>query len=224
MNSDIPYLRCWVRRQFISDRTGVEEGYAFAIQSTPGRCLGFHVMLKSGAHYRNVPIHAIALQPDAPSIPLGDCQLWDCFSFTPEVHVFRYLQDHEAVCYLRSSPRNGVYLFTVDWLPDSPTHPGWTQRPEQNKCAHVLHLEDGNLCALPTNRVAWKDAYFIGSCPEPRGHGYTVQEEVWQAEDSAFDVSKDTRMYYGAVDGRSAPKAGGDSPWGWWASKGTPGA
>jgi hypothetical protein len=105
-----------------------------------------------------------------------------------------------------------VYLFTVDWLPDSPAHPGWTQRPEQNKCAHVLALEDGNLCALPTNRVAWRDAYFIGSNPDPRGQGYRVQEEVWQAEDSSWDVSNDSRLFYSPVDGRSGAGTGGDSP------------
>ncbi len=206
MNADIPYLRCWVRRQFISQSVGVEEAYAFAVQSTPGRCLGFHVMLKSGAHYRNVPIHAICLEPDAPEIALGDCQLWDCFSFRPEVHVFSYLQDHEATCYLRSGPKNGTYLFTVDWLPDSPERPGWTMRPEQNKCAHVLVLENGNLCALPTNRIAWKDAYFVGSKPDPKAEGYRVQEEVWQAEESGWDVSASAGMFYEPLDGRSAAK------------------
>ena len=207
MNADIPFLRCWVRLPIIADADGVEEAYAFAIQSCPGRCLGFHVMLASGAHYRNVPIHALCLTPGSPAIPLGDCQLWDCFSYRPEVHVFSYLQDHEAVCHLRSGPRSGTYLFTVDWLPDSPERPGWTMRPEQNKCAHVLALDDGNLCAMPTNRIAWKDGYFIGSNPDPRSRGYRVQEEVWRAEDSRFDVSRDSGMYYEPLDGRLGPLA-----------------
>lgn len=197
MNADIPFLRVWVRSEYVSKKSGLEEGYAFGIQSIPGRALGFHVMLKSGAHYRNIPIHAISLSKSPTPIELGDCQLWDCFSYHPEVHVFSYLKDHECLCHLRSKTQAGVYLFTVDWLPDSNEKPGWTLRPEQNKCAHVIALDDGNLAALPTNRIAWQDAYFIGSAPNPAAVGYTVQEDIWQSESSEFDVSKDERFFYG---------------------------
>ena len=195
MNADIPFLRCWVRTEFISDRVGVEEAYAFAIQSYPGRCLAFHVMLKSGAHYRGVPIHAIAMSPDSPGRPLGELQLWDCFTFNPIVHTYAYLRDHEATCFLRGGEADAVYLFTVDWLPDF-RGPGFTHLPEQNKCGHVLVLEDGNLCCLPTNRIAWRDAYFIGAHPNPRAQHYRVQEAVWQAEDSSWDVSSTDRYFY----------------------------
>ena len=197
MNCDIPYLRAWVRLPFVSKKEGLEEVYAFAIQSVPGRSLGFHVMTRSGAHYRNVPIHALCLDKEAPDIHIADSQLWDCFSFRPVVTVFSYLRDHEAVCYTRSKSVNGTYLFTVDWLPDSFERPGFTMRPEQNKCAHVMETDDGNLLALPTNRIAWRDAYFIGHSPDPRSQGYRVQEETYQAEGSAFDVSKEDGYFYG---------------------------
>lgn len=197
MNADIPYLRCWVRLPFVSSKThGVEEAYAFGIQSIPGRALAFHVMLQSGAHYRGVPIHAMALEPTAVALPLGDCELWDCFSYRPEVTVFSYLRDHEATCYLRSCTVSGTYLWTVDWLPDTWERPGFTLSPEQNKCGHVMALADGNLACLPTNRIAWKDAYFIGKNPNPRAQGYKVQDEVYQAEDSSFDVSREAGYYY----------------------------
>ena len=196
MNADIPFLRCWVRLPLISRSEGVEECYAFAIQSMPGRCLGFHVMLKSGAHYRNVPIHALATEPEAKPMELADCQLWDCFSSKPVITVFQYLMAHEAFCYTRSGVIPASYLFTVDWLPDSPERPGWTLRPEQNKCAHVMETDDGNLLALPTNRIAWRDAYFVGNAPNPKAHGYKVQEDVWCAESAAFDVSKNDEYFY----------------------------
>lgn len=195
MNADIPYLSCYVRLPFISSKQGCEEAYAFAIQSIAGRALGFHVMLKSGAHYRNVPIHAISTRP-GPDRKLSDCQLWDCFSCKPVVTVFSYLKDHEANCYLKSGMVTGQYLFTVDWLPDSWERPGFTMTPEQNKCAHVLELEDGNLAALPTNRIAWKDGFFCGKNPDPRSQGYMVQRDVYQAESSDWDASKDDRYFY----------------------------
>lgn len=197
MNADIPYLKCLVRLPFVSDRPGVEEAYAFGIQSIAGRALGFHVMLQSGAHYRNVPIHALATRQCA-GRPLVDCQLWDCFSCRPVVTVFSYLRDHEAECYLRSGMVGGQYLFTVDWLPDSWERPGFTLTPEQNKCAHVMELHDGNLAALPTNRIAWKDGYFCGASPDPRKAGYRVQQDIYQAESSEWDASRDDGYFYEA--------------------------
>jgi hypothetical protein len=197
MNADIPTLRCWVRLPHISRATGVEEAYAFAVQSMRGRALGFHCMLQSGAHYRNVPIHAIATTPDAAERSLGECQLWDCFSDRPIVHVYDYLRYHECDCYLRSKERApGMYLFTVDWLPDSLENPGFILQPEQNKCAHVIALDDGNICALPTNRIAWKDSYFIGANPDPKTRKYKVQDEVYQAEAASWDVSRSTEYIY----------------------------
>jgi hypothetical protein len=204
VNADIPFFRCWVRLPYISKQQGVEEAYAFAVQSYPGRALAFHCMLKSGAHYRGVPIHALALQPDAPVRMVGELQLWDCFTARPIVHCYNYLRDHQANCRLRYSTEAGVYLFTVDWLPDD-SGPGFTHLPEQNKCAHVLALDDGNLCALPTNRIAWLDGYFIGRNPDPRSRRYTVQEEVWQAEDAGFDASLDTNYIYEA---QACPRSG----------------
>jgi len=198
MNADIPYLKCHVRMPFISSSGGTEEAYAFGISSIPGRALGFHVMLQSGAHYRHVPIHALALAPDAPQRSLGDCQLWDCFTWKPEVHVFSYLRDHECIAHMRSGDEDGVYLLTVDWLPDSWERPGWVMQPDQNKCGHLIALDDGNLALLPTNRLSWRDAYFVGALPNPRGRGYTVQDSTYQSEDSGFDVSRETGMYYEA--------------------------
>lgn len=196
MHADIPYIRCWVRLEHLTGLYGTEEGYAFAVQSFPGRALGFHVMLQSGAHYRNVPIHALCTRQEAPPVSLADCQLWDCFSFRPVAHVFQYLQDHEAVCLTRSGQVNGRYLFTVDWLPDTPERPGFILRPEQNKCAHVLETEAGNLVALPTNRIAWRDGYFIGQNPHPETKGYEVQETIHRSESSGWDVSRTDSYFY----------------------------
>lgn len=206
MNADIPYLPVWVRREFIAKTAGVEEGYAFAIQSYPGRALAFHVMLKSGAHYRGVPIHAIQLTKEARPRPLGECQLWDCFTFNPVVHVYNYLREHEANCYLRGGPWSGKYLFTVDWLPDF-RGPGFTHIPDQNKCGHVMALSDGNLACLPTNRIAWKDGYFIGSRPKVALQNYKVQDELYQAESCEWDVSRSRDYYYGPQNAATAPES-----------------
>jgi hypothetical protein len=205
MNANIPTLRVWVRREFLTGgkQSGLEEGYAFAVMSVRGRALCFHVLLKSGAHFRGLPLHALLAWPEIPrpaiDKKLSDLELWDCFSSRPVVTVFDLLRDHECKAWLRDgSCLKGSYLFTVDWLPDSEEAPGWIYQPDQNKCGHVLELENGQLACLPTNRVAFADGYFVGNDPKPQEAGYLTNETIWQAETATWDVSKEDAVFYGA--------------------------
>jgi hypothetical protein len=205
MNANIPTLHVWVRRRFLTGKTevGLAEGYAFAIMSVRGRALQFHVMLKSGAHFRGLPLHALVTCCDGPGQDgykeLTDLQLWDCFSSKPIVTVFDFLRDHECKVWLRDkSEVRGSYLFTVDWLPDAEETPGLIYQPDQNKCAHVIELANGQLACLPTNRIAWMDGYFIGNDPKPQEQGYVTSDRVWQAETcERWSVAEDHRVFYG---------------------------
>jgi hypothetical protein len=197
MNADIPYIHCWVDRLDIAGVPGAEEAYAFAIQSMRGRALGVHVMLKSGAHYRNVPLHAITLHRVTDRRSASDLAYWDCFSSKPIVTVFDYLRDHECTALLPTgSKESGVYLFTVDWLPDEAQRPGYILEPDQNKCGHVLALHSGHLAMLPTNKIVWRDGYWIGNEPHPELMGYKVQSKVYQAENCDRDFSKNEAYFY----------------------------
>jgi len=197
MNADIPYLHCWVRLEHISDNEGLEEAYAFAIQSIYKRSLGFHVMLRSGAHYRNVPLHAIALKPDAETMELNNLAYWDCFSNSPVVHVYDYLMEHECYAMMPDGTKlDGLYLFTVDWLPDNAAMPGFILTPDQNKCGHVIALDNGNIAMLPTNKIAWRDGYFIGAHPNPHDMKYKGQQRVYNAESCTRDYSKSDKYFY----------------------------
>jgi len=197
VNENIPPLHCYVRERYITaDRTGLEEAYAFGICSMKGRALGVHAMLKSGAHYRNLPLAALCIRPDALEMETEDLAYWDCFTNSPEVTVFEYLRDHECIAYLPCGEQRGVYLFTVDWLPDSAANPGFVLTPDQNKCGHVLVLESGNLAMLPTNKIAWRDGFWIGHKPEPKSRKYKVTQQVYQAESADRDFSKSDLYYY----------------------------
>jgi hypothetical protein len=209
MNADIPYLPVWVRRKFVAKGGGMEKGYAFAISSFTGRALAFHVMLQSGAHYRHVPLHALSTRPISKDRPITDLQLWDCFTYRPVVTTFAYLLDHPCVCYLPKEEVPGKYLFTVDWLPDP--HPGWVLQPDQNKCAHVLALADGNIAALPTNRIVWRDGFFVGLSGSARRGGYITQSQTYHAE-GGWDFSQDDSYFYRPQEGRTGAMAAGATP------------
>lgn len=203
MNANIPILRVWVRREFLTNgkESGLEEGYAFALMSLRGWALMFNVLLKTGAHFRFIPLHALLTAGELPDpiYELSDLQLWDCFSSRPVVTVFDYLREHECKVWLRNrSEARGTYLFTVDWLPDSEETPGLIYHPDQNKCGHVIELNNGQLACLPTNRVAFMDAYFIGNNPEPQRAGYVTNETKWQAETcERWSVAAEESTFYG---------------------------
>lgn len=203
MNANIPPLRVWIPLTLLTGgkRDGMEEGFVFAVQSIRARCLQFHVLLKSGAHFRQIPLHYLFTTPQMPArvYSLTDLQLWDCFSYRPVVTVFDFLKGYECRAWLRTKEVvRGDYLFTVDWLPDSDSEAGMLLQPDQNKCAHVLALENGQLAALPTNRVAFADAYFIGNDPHPEKQGYVTLEEVHEAETcDRWSVAHEDAAFYG---------------------------
>ena len=201
MNADIPPLKVWIPNEFLGiERDGLAHGYAFAVQSVKGRALAFHVLLQSGAHYRGVPLqyvlHADRYNFLAFSLPM--LQLWDCFSYRPVVTCFDFLKDYSCNAILKDKTKvSASYWFTVDWLPDSDDKAGFLLQPEQNKCAHVVLLENGQVAALPTNRIAFKDAFFIGNEPTPEREGYKANEEIHKAEDSErWSVADKEEIFY----------------------------
>ena len=202
MNHDIPPLKVLVHNRNLtqnSEAEGYEVGYAFAIQSWKGRALQFHVLFQSGAHFRHVPLHWLihTLEPFQ-MYDLELLQLWDCFSFKPVVTVFDFLRDYSCNAILKDKQSvEAKYWFTIDWLPDSDERSGLLLHPDQNKCAHVVLLGTGQFACLPTNRIAFKDAYFIGNKPNPGTKGYTTIDTVWTSENcERWSVANTDETYY----------------------------
>jgi hypothetical protein len=201
MNADIPPLKVWIKGSCLGSQEEYEHGYAFAIQSYKGRALQFHVLLESGAHFRHVPLHWLlhnvgARSTNELSLPL--LQLWDCFSYRPIVTVFDLLKSYQCDCILKDENMvQGTYWFTVDWLPDSESESGFLLQPDQNKCAHVILLDNGQIAALPTNRVVFKDAFFIGNKPDAIAKQYRTSDTIHTAEDChRWSVANTDEVFY----------------------------
>lgn len=201
MNCGIPPLKVWIENKHLtqSDAPGYEQGYAFALQSYKGRAAQFHVLLESGAHFRHIPLHWLYTAPDSSAAhTLSDLQLWDCFSYRPITTVFDFLRDYEVTCILRNGKAiSGKYHCTIDWLPDSDADSGVLLHPDQNKCAHLCLLDDGQCAFLPTNRILFKDAFFVGNLPTAATKGYKTLDTVWTAETSdRWSVADTDETFY----------------------------
>ena len=201
MNADIPPLKVWIEGKHLGLKDGYEHGYAFAIQSYKGRALQFHVLLESGAHFRHVPLHWLlhdVSDRQCNPLPLSLLQLWDCFSYRPVVTTFDLLKSSQCDCILKNEDiQQGTYWFTVDWLPDSDAESGFLLQPDQNKCAHVIMLDNGQVAALPTNRIVFKDAFFIGNNPTAITKRYKTSDTIHTAEDChRWSVADTEDTYY----------------------------
>jgi len=201
MNADIPPLKVWIENKYLTGGIGTEQGYAFAIQSYKNRALQFHILLQSGAHFRHIPIHWLWHHDDPCDVAKFDLehlQLWDCFSYRPIVHIFDILKGYQCNAILKDKTSvSAKYWFTIDWLPDSDAESAFLLQPDQNKCAHVVLLDNGQVTALPTNRIVFKDAFFIGNNPNAAAKGYTTLDTVWSAENcNRWSVANNDETYY----------------------------
>lgn len=132
-------------------------GVWFGLTSYPGRAWGCHVMLESGAVYRNVPLHALASECgiDAPWSP-AQAQTWDCYGWQFSTIEYPFLQSMDCRVRLQDkSEHRGMYLFTA-----VPVGDAFSAAPEQSKEFYFIRLENGRFTAQPTNHVLVEDRSF----------------------------------------------------------------
>ena len=174
--SNVPYFRCWVRREFTCNHTNYHgefiHAYAIAVNTIPDRSLSFHVVftgceiddedwqegnIHGGAMWARMPIQALVA--DIPveqwPEPMEDhiAQPWDCESRDHSVIIMDRVSSSPWICKIDGDFYTGKYLFTVDY-----TNNEIADDPAQHKQSHVLYLTDagkwtGNFVALPNNRV-----------------------------------------------------------------------
>lgn len=173
------YVRTEYLRNLESGHGEVEEACVFGLASEPNRALGFHVHLKSGAIFWRLPIAALCWRPDAPHRPTSLLQAWDCFDFNVTATAFPYLRERECLIRLKDgSEEPGMYVCTVDFYAN-----GYSDQPDQNKCFHLVKLDDGNFAAYPNDRLLWCDQSFTVKEPTFRGLGYRANTHAWWAEE-----------------------------------------
>ena len=157
----------------------VQRGAWFAVQPNMGGVWGGHVLLESGALYRNIPLHALVIGPDdSPTQRPEDLQLWDCYSEEATAIEYRYLRtqvtlSRSANC--GAAPIVGTYLFTL-----IPRNDAFSRHPEQAKEFVFVRLDNGRLTVQPTNNVLFSDVSFTKGTEWPTD--VKRQREVYSCE------------------------------------------
>lgn len=185
MNHPITPIKIHVRLDRLTQnaKSGHEPAYWFGISSRRGMAIGAHLLTQSGAHIRHVPLSWLAARPDVPE-PDHPTQLWECFSNQAEVVQFPFLDNYACTAYPdHAKPGiHGRLLFTIDFLPDGNPDITLCRDAEQGKLAHVIVTDAGHFIAMPTNRVVFRDGFFIGTKPAARSMGYRTMTHNEQVE------------------------------------------
>lgn len=172
------HVYCYVDRALTRKAgEGFEPCVWFGLKSYPGRAWGCHVMLECGAIVRDIPLHALAHDPEPDPWTVKDAQRWDCYGLQFSLHAYTYLAGLEAKARCGDGEHRGQYLFTA-----LPIGDGFTADPGQSKEFVFLMLDNGRYTAQPTNRVLFQDASFTeGDWPTD----VRRQVEVWSCEDQS---------------------------------------
>lgn len=212
LNAQIPTLRCFVRLQFLHNQDWAYRGQhaevdVIGIKSEPGRVLGFHVLLRNGVVYWNVPIHGLCTKVDAQEVFWGRVQAWDNFSTHLAVTCFDRLAGLRAIIRpLGRKPERAIYHCTLDWYPDPESiDTTVTRLPAEAKTLHLLLAEDGNLYLMPNNMLQWKDPAFTVE-PFPSKPTYRRNVHSWSVEQSGPVTADDSREF---IFGNKEQAAGG---------------
>jgi len=177
------YVKCDM--EFVSDgqKQGIEDVVWFGLTAIPGRAWGCTIMLKCGALYRGLPLHALAHGEIAiMDWDINDAQRWDCFGWNFSVLEYDYLMGLSCKVWIasRKTWEVGRYLFTAE-----PYGDGFSMSPSQTKSHHFIALNNGRITAVPGNNVLWRESSFTTQSEKPKW--LRTQSQVWNGEEATWD-------------------------------------
>lgn len=190
--ADIPYLKCFVRKEYLrnlEDSHGEYiEAYAFAVTSMPNKPLLFTVHTVDGAVVSRLPMSALVEKPCEP-MDLRILQLWSCLSANVAVIEHAYLKNYKMKVMMKDGKiHKANYLWTLD-----SRSTGFSEHSDQHKTFNVGWLDSGQLMAQPNNRCLFLDSHFVNFKGRP---DYKTNTHDWHVEDDDWSVGEDTKMFY----------------------------
>ena len=199
LNSNTPYIKCYVRNCFLFDNKNnldLTPCYIFGVKTIINRPLLFHCQLENGVVWWSLPISAFVWKEDFDILSaieeerLGLLQYWDCQGNDVSVTVFTYLQNYKVEIFNRRKEWfEGVYLFTIDdYYSDNNSIPSGYAIDSDTKCYHIIKLNNGNFGAYPNNYMRWHnmnfcDPYDKNNPPKYKPSNFLMSCEHWFSKD-----------------------------------------
>jgi len=144
-SGDIPtHQYCYVEQKYITGGglQGTEPCVWFGIVAYTGRVWGCQLMLKSGAVYREVPLHALTFNTDPFNGWLASyAQHWDCYGIEFSTLCYKYLYGLDVLARCGHDQEHaGKYLFTAIPIGDA-----YSEAPDEAKEFQFIQLDNGRI-------------------------------------------------------------------------------
>ena len=163
LTANIPYFKCWVRKEFTHNHSKYEGEFvhalAIAVTCIPDRSLSFQVVFTGcedednrlesphgGAMWARMPVQALVedtMLDDFPSrVPNHFCQPWDCSSRYFSIIKYDRTSSSPWITKIDGEFYNAKYYFTIDYTNgDEMTSLG--DDVAQHKQSHILAITSG---------------------------------------------------------------------------------
>ena len=207
LNANIPVMYSQIRREYLYDlkyhHGEVEDCIIFGLASITGRPILFHAIMENGAVFYRLPISAFIQRgfdvKKVPRMQLHELELWNCFSYYPNVIAFDALTTSGKYLGKDKKWYRGSYLFTIDWAhPDSNiVDTDHSEVPQEHKCAHIMALENGNYAAQPNNRILWHIPSYTVRDEIP---DWDVNTQNWSVEDGRDWKTEDSNKFFYGIE------------------------
>lgn len=169
MNVNIRTFKASVLQEFLYDMEEEKKGWSlpcivFGLTSYMNETLTFQIMMEDGSMFSYIPFHALRFSldnQDMDTLDLKDLVYHNCRNLEMEYHVFDHLKG-KVECYFKHKNlwMSGDYYATIDFYTG-------------NDMLHIVKLENGQIAALPTHKVKFKE----GSRDFP---GYKKLHATWR--------------------------------------------
>ncbi len=184
-------MYAWVNNHFLTrDHSGWTECLIYGISALPGRAWGLSALMKNGAIFQHLPVHAFNLHNKNEYDhyhALPDVQVWSCYGQDFATHEYAALRELQLRAYLG----DGTWEAGRYWFTAAPYDDFYSMTPDQHKHFNFVWLDCGALASLPGNRLIFSDPSFTTELP-PWGQrpDYKVNTRYWFPEgenDGKFD-------------------------------------
>lgn len=183
-NLSLPRHRyCFVRAGYVQPEGSMTDLIPcvwWGVSVTPGRMMGCHVLLESGALVVDLPLSALHAHPTEGANdprPYWEAGVWDCFGWEAECFVPDLLEDMR--CEVLSTDHQitgetGRLWFAIDFIDD-----GYSLAPGQHKHLWVVALDTGHFTQVPQDMLLVQDKAFTQVDGVPK---ITRQDRIYRAE------------------------------------------
>ena len=148
VTAEISPIRCWIKQSYFYNldqtKTEYERCEIFAVSSYINEYLNINVkILSNGGLFHDLPIYSAKTNKETNNeIEYGKLVYHKCPSNNITVNEFKYLSG-KCWVYFKEWYR-GEYHSTIDWF-------------ENNQNAHLISLENGQFCCMPSHKVLFTD-------------------------------------------------------------------